>query len=159
MISRSDHAAFAVAVAGRLRAAGVPVGLTAIEDFARALAVSPPSTMRQLYWTARVTLVRRQSDLDVFDAMFTDPIPGLRPLLRSSSASSPVPAAAGEARDGGGLPWTTLPPSAADAADASPESPIAERLPSALEGLVDTTFEELNPHDIALLGGWLESAL
>ena len=39
-----DRAAFAVAFAERLRAAGVPVGLTAVEDFTRALGVAPAGT-------------------------------------------------------------------------------------------------------------------
>jgi uncharacterized protein with von Willebrand factor type A (vWA) domain len=38
-----DRAAFAVALTKRLRAAGVPVDLTATESFVRALAVLPPA--------------------------------------------------------------------------------------------------------------------
>ena len=39
-----DRAAFAVALAGRLRRAGVPAGLTDVDDFVRALAASPPDS-------------------------------------------------------------------------------------------------------------------
>jgi uncharacterized protein with von Willebrand factor type A (vWA) domain len=155
----TDRAAFAVALAGRLRAAGVPVGLTAVEDFVRALAVSPPSTVRQLYWLARVTLVRRRSELALFDAVFTATVVDAPRPLQRSFAGLNRGAGSGEPVDGGGVPWITLPSSATLSAGAPPESPVAERLPSGLEGLVDTPFEELNPADMALLGSWLESAL
>ena len=36
---------------------------------------------------------------------------------------------------------------------------VPERLPSGLEGLADTPFDELDPAQLALLSGWLESAL
>ena len=36
----------------------------------RALDVAPPTTRTRLYWTARICLVRRQTDLAVFDAVF-----------------------------------------------------------------------------------------
>src|SRR5690242_16514025 len=119
--------------------------------------------MRQLYWTARITLVRRRSELDVFDAVFTGtvadpsrPLPG-SPSLLERAAGSGTPA------DSGGLPWMTRPAAAAGSSDRSdrsdPPVTVSQRLPSALEGLLDTPFEELNPGDLALLGRWLESAV
>src|SRR5690242_7058116 len=112
-----DRAAFAVAFAGRLREAGLPVGLTAVEDFARALGVTPPASLSQLYWAARISLVRRRSELEAFEAVFAAVFDDLDPLSRSDVQRGGLP---GDryARlpntdvsqlDGDGLPWTTLP--------------------------------------------------
>ena len=65
-----DRAAFAVSLSVRLRQHGVPVGLTGTEDFTRALGVTGTHTTTSLYWTARVALVRRLSEVPAFDAVF-----------------------------------------------------------------------------------------
>ncbi|MGW0041352.1 vWA domain-containing protein [Rhodococcus sp. NPDC003348] len=67
-----DVAAFAVALGVRLRDAGVEVSPPAAGEFARALAVLPPSSSDRLYWAARLTLVHRQSDLAAFDEVFSE---------------------------------------------------------------------------------------
>lgn len=70
MLRGVDRAAFAVAMATRLRAGGVAVGFTGIETFVRALEPGLPDSMARLYWTARVSFVGRQSELAAFDAVF-----------------------------------------------------------------------------------------
>jgi uncharacterized protein with von Willebrand factor type A (vWA) domain len=97
----------------------------------------------------------------VFDALFADSGLVVRSRVYSSFTSLPAGPGPGEAVDGGELPWITLPQAvaAAGASDVAPANPVSQRLPSALEALVDTPFEELSPGDMALLGGWLESAL
>src|SRR4051794_10505631 len=65
-----DRAAFVVALGSRLRAAGVPVSLTALAAFTDALGLSPVRDRGALYWTARVTLVGRPHHLPAFDAVF-----------------------------------------------------------------------------------------
>ena len=65
-----DRAAFAVALAVRLRLRGVPVGFTAIDDFVRALDTMPPDSRSRLYWVARITYTRRHAELAIFDAVF-----------------------------------------------------------------------------------------
>ena len=50
-----------------LRAKGVPVGTGRIETFCRAAAVLPPE---ELYWAGRATLLGRQIDIPVYDALF-----------------------------------------------------------------------------------------
>lgn len=158
-----DRAAFAVAFATRLRRAGVPVGLTATQDFVRALSVSPPTSTSALYWTARISLVRRQEDLAAFDAVFTavhaEPQAPAQPG-RSDDRYAPVPAASDITVSGGGLPWATLPP-AVDVPDddADTELLTPQRRPSAAEALADRPFEELDPAQLALLGAWLRDAL
>ncbi|BEP13562.1 VWA domain-containing protein [Acidothermaceae bacterium B102] len=166
-----DRAAFAVALSGRLRARGVPVGLTNAEDFVRALGAAPPDTRSALYWTARVTLVRRHADLDVFDAVFAavfddavldmDPHARRTPLARTVSSDESFASLAGDARDleaGAGLPWLTLPPSVGDADDSDSDLAVPERLPSELVGLADVAFEDLTAAEMRLLGEWLERA-
>src|ERR1700755_2600443 len=66
----TDRAAFAAALVGRLRRAGMTVGLTGAEDLVRSMAESPPTSKAALYWTARIALVRRHEDIGPFDAVF-----------------------------------------------------------------------------------------
>jgi uncharacterized protein with von Willebrand factor type A (vWA) domain len=164
-----DRAAFAVAFALRLRRAGIPVGLTAVEDFVRALAADPPDSLSKLYWTARISLVRRHTEIKAFDAVFNalfhdDPGPPAK-AQRGTSASAPgdsfasLPETAADELDGGGLPWMTLPPAVADAGESAAELAVPERLPSEIEALADIPFEALDPLDMAMLGRWIESAL
>jgi len=50
--------------------AGVRVAAPKRADFLRALASSPPDDVDALYWRARVTLVARAEDLEIFDVVF-----------------------------------------------------------------------------------------
>ena len=146
MLRGIDRAAFAVAFADRLRHAGVPAGLTDVEDFARALAASPPVAMSTLYWTARISLVRQRAHLAAFDrvfaAVFADapPLPLTRsaaPPGRRDEVHVPVPADTDDAGPGGGLPWATLPPAVAEAREAETALRLPERRPGALAVLAD----------------------
>lgn len=167
LLAGVDRAAFATALALRLRAAGVPV--RSADDFVRALEVTPPATRSQLYWTARITLVRRQSDLAVFDAVFAavfDAVPGSDPLRRRTTQRDPrgdtlvsVPAGTGDPGTAGGLPWATLPPAVAAADDSDGPLAFPQRLPSDLVALADVAFEQLTPAQLAQLGQWLEATL
>jgi uncharacterized protein with von Willebrand factor type A (vWA) domain len=161
-----DRAAFATALATRLRAHGVQVGFP--EDFTRALGISPPVDRLTLYWTARTTLVRRQADLATFDAVFwavfDDGSLGLDPHGRRTPpstgdtyASLPEKGEAPEAA--GGLPWATLPPAVEAAEDSDSPVGFPLRLPSELAALADVPFERLSPAQLAELGRWLEAAL
>jgi len=161
-----------VAFADRLRGAGVAAGLTEIDDLVRALAVAPPGSRDALYWTARVAVVRRQSDLPAFDrvfaAVFADAPP--LPLNRSASPPSPpgrrddvhvpVPAGADRTAAGGGLPWATLPPAVAEAEPGDESGLLLPQLrPSAAEALAARPFDELDPRETALLGEALRREL
>jgi uncharacterized protein len=150
----------------------VPVGLTGVQDFVRALAVRPPTSMGLLYWTARISLVRRQDEIAVFDAVFAAVFsePGVLSRRPASHGTPPggrderyaaVPAFPDGEEAGGGLPWITLPAAVAtaedDAADDALHLPL--RLPSAVEALADRPFEELDDAQLALLGAWLRDAV
>jgi uncharacterized protein with von Willebrand factor type A (vWA) domain len=166
-----DRAAFAASLAVRLRQRGVPVGLTAIEDFTRALAVSAPDTVLSLYWTARVALVRRRSELaafdEVFDAVFRDATFPVDPVARRGAGPAPggsdtrlsVPKADAESAPGDGLPWATLPPAVAAAADDDGNLELPTRWASDLAAVADLPFEQLSEAELAELGRWLEEAL
>ena len=169
LLRGTDRAAFAVALTARLRAAGVPAGLTDTGDLVRALDVSPPTSLEALYWTARIALVRRRADLAVFDRVFAavfaeaPPLPLTRsaaPAARRDDVHVPVPAAADDATGGGGLPWATLPPAVAAAdepGDARPRLP--ELRPSALAAFAARPFEELDAAQTRQLGDALLTAL
>jgi len=167
-----DRAAFATALAARLREHGVSVGLTGTRDFVDALAAAPPRTRTSLYWTARVTLVRDRPDLarfdDVFDAVFGQSVLALDPNARRNGHSAGArgqdsvgaDSHGGEPVGGSGLPWVTLPP-AVDGAEHRAERALTmpERLPSDLAAAVDTPFGELDAEQAELLGRWLEARL
>ncbi|GGJ55285.1 vWA domain-containing protein [Streptomyces brasiliensis] len=170
-----DRAAFAVALADRLRRRGVPVGLTATQDFVAALAASPPATRTALYWTARVTLVRDQPQLarfdEVFDSVFGEAVLAVDPHARrdgrggspprEDEVHAPPPAgASGDPIEAAGLPWVTLPSVVSGAEhDDAYASTVPERLPTDVAGAVDTPFEQLGEREAELLGRWLETAL
>lgn len=166
-----DRSAFAVALVTRLRSRSITVGFTAIEDFVNALAAVAPTTRARLYWTARVCLVRRHSELAAFDAVFgavfDDAVLGMDPNARRRSVDHrpagdmhvPVPKQSDEAADGTGLPWTTLPPAVDSADDTESVLSVPERLPGELAGLTDVPFERLSLREMELLGRWLETAV
>jgi uncharacterized protein with von Willebrand factor type A (vWA) domain len=164
-----DRAALAAGFARRLRDAGVPVGLPAIETFVGALDVALPRSRSALYWAARISLVRDRSELAAFDAVFAavfgdavlgvDPhgrrraLPGSRPGDRSPS----LPRSTVD-EDGAGLPWATLPRSVTASDELGGSTAVPLRLPSSLAGIADTPFDELSPDEMALLGRWLTAA-
>jgi len=171
MLRGVDRAALAVALSVRLQHAGVAVGFSAMGALARAMDVAPVDSLPSFYWTARICLVRRQNDLALFDTVFAsifedmgaavDPHARRRPLAPGDDEDTltRVDGRPRSEQDGGGLPWTTLPQVVSSPGEHSAELALAERLPSGLEGLAETPFDELDPTQLALLSGWLESAL
>ncbi|GIE75302.1 hypothetical protein Aph02nite_12520 [Actinoplanes philippinensis] len=171
LLRGTDRAAFAVAFVARLRRAGLRVGITETDDLVRALAASPPTSRTVLYWTARVTLVRRHADLAVFDRVFatvfddTPPLPLSRsavpPRSRDNTVHVTVPGTGDEATAGGeGLPWATLPAPVATGDDPGDEGiDLPELRPSALAALAEAPFEELDKHQTEALGATLRAAL
>ncbi|MEV4343811.1 VWA domain-containing protein [Actinoplanes sp. NPDC049596] len=168
LLRGTDRAAFAVAFVGRVREAGMGAGLSETGDLVHALEVSPPVSVDALYWTVRVALVRRHSDLAVFDrvfrAVFADAPP--LPLTRTSVPPSKrddrhlaVPQGGLEVAAGGGLPWATLPPAVAAAEPGDHALHAPERRPSALAALAERPFEELDPQELELLGDALRTTL
>ena len=173
LLAGVDRAAFAVALAVRLRKSGVAVGTTATQAFARALGAWDPRSIGMLYWMARVTLVQRWADLETFDAVFRAVFSAtglaLDPAARRGSGPAGAAAARGSYRSvpgaasvevaGEGLPWATLPAAVAPADEDEAPLDLPERLPSRLSAVADVPFERLDPADLALLGDWLADGL
>jgi len=148
----------------------VPAGLTDVDDFVRALAVSPPVSRAALYWTARITLIRRHADLAAFErvfaALFADPPP--LPLTRSAAVAGRddevhvrLNAAADTSGPGGGLPWATLPPAVRQDDESAEDTGLRlpERRPSGLAGLAERPFEGLDARQVEQLGAALQETI
>ena len=165
-----DRAALVAALGHRLRAAGVPVTLRSMAAFAEALDVAPPAQVHSLYWLARLTLVNRQHDLAVFDAVFEAvfgdavlPVdPHARRTATEADPTEDVLAPMGGAPSGGdltgGLPWHTLPQTSPADDDDGPERALPDLLPSAVSRIADTPLEALDEAELAVLGRWLEES-
>jgi uncharacterized protein len=172
VLSGVDRATFATALGDRLRSAGLPVTVRSMTTFADALGARFPSTLDELYWTARLTLVARHDEIGdfdrVFDAAFRDAVLPLDPHARrhdrvppSATEDSLTPVPGRESTPEGpneGLPWHTLP----RVHDADHEDdvarPLPDPLPSAVARIADVPLDELDPADLALLTRWLEAS-
>jgi hypothetical protein len=167
-----DRAAFVASLGHRLRLAGVPVTLTALGAFSRALRVVPATHVQELYWTARVTLVHRAHDLLTFDSVFAAVF---QDAARASTGRAAGPGGsdqqvlvpmrtdgpAGRCESPAALPWHTLSSLRADDAgdprhDDGPAVP--ELLPSAVRAVSDVPFDELDEDQLARVGAWLEES-
>ena len=172
MLGGVDRATLVAAFGDRLRRAGVPVTLTSMTTFADALSVASPSTVPELYWLGRLSLVARQEEIEpferVFDAAFRDAILPVDPHARRSPDEPPgdpedsLTAVGGDPSGGdvtASLPWHTLPPrSSVDDEDDGEVRRLPDPLPSAVERLADTPLDELDPDELALLARWLEES-
>jgi uncharacterized protein with von Willebrand factor type A (vWA) domain len=163
-----DRASFAAALVGRLRRAGLQVGLTGAQDLIAALDSSALTSVPTLYWTARITLVGRFEEIEVFDAVFASVFaemtvpqwPGRPEGMSSDNRHATVPHTNNDGvAEGNGLPWTTLPAVIAEDAGAGSGQAVPLRMPSAVEAIADRPFDDLDPEELALLGTWLRDAV
>src|SRR3954451_11314164 len=169
LLAGVDRAAFVAALVHRLRMRGVDVGMTSAAAFAEALQVVPPVRVRDLYWSARITLVSRQEDLAafdrVFDAAFADAVLTVAPHARRTGTAelperpsdglAPVPGDRDGEGTGSTLPWHTLSRHVDRIEDDNPVV-LPELLPSAVARIADTPLDELDGRELAVLGRWLE---
>ena len=170
LLAGVDRAAFVAALVHRLRTRGVDVGMTSAAAFTEALEVVPPVRVRDLYWSARITLVSRQEDLAsfdrVFDAAFADAVLTVDPHARRTGTAelperpsdglAPVPGDRDEEGTGSTLPWHTLPRHEDGIEDDDNPVVLPEVLPSAVARIADTPLDELDGRELAVLGRWLE---
>jgi len=167
-----DRAALAASFGDRLRRAGAAVPTTALADLCAALGAAPPVVLDDLYWSMRVTLVRRQADLQTFERVFAAVFESERGIdphaRRRGAAPEPAPSPGqfvpipGRRRPGdapgSGVPWQTLPRNLSEDELADELTFLPELMPSALAALAETPFDEFDEEQLAALGRWLELA-
>ena len=92
-----DLPELAGALSRRLHDAGVPVTPGRSIEFTRALTLVRPIAHRQLYWTARAVFVTDQTQVPVFDAVFSS-IFGTGPHAAAAVPDAPTRAASPDGR-------------------------------------------------------------
>ena len=116
----ADLAALVAGFAARLRASGAAVDVRGARHCAAALGrLGPGAERRQVYWAARVTLVHRAEELDVFDRVFAEIFgpsaeegssPVATPALSLPGADQrPAHGADAAVETDAELPWATRP--------------------------------------------------
>jgi uncharacterized protein len=164
-----DAAAFATALAARLRAVGILVSAEGPASLVRALRELLPRTRSELYWAARLTLVNRMEDLAAFDAVFEatigDAMVGVdrSPTQRTQRAEAartrnPDSALSRAGHSTTALPWATRPSGITVDREHTGRS-IPDLLPSRIAARADEPFEQFDPEDLRLLGSWLEASV
>lgn len=165
-----DRAAFAVALVERLRRAGLSAGLTETDDLIRALAIVSAGSRAEVYWAARITLVRREADLPAFERVFAavfDDATGL-PLTRNAAPAArreddvqlPLPSANPKGNADGGLPWATLPPPVEARDEPGEDAPaVPEMRPGSCLALAERPFDELDAGQLEALAALLAAEL
>jgi uncharacterized protein len=164
-----DSAAFATALAARLRGVGIVVSARGPANFVQALSELVPSTRSKLYWAARLALVNRMEDLAAFDAVFEatmgDAVLGLdrsapQRTQRAKAARTGIPdnARSRSSHSAAALPWATRP----SGMTVDPEhtgASIPDLLPSRIAARADEPFDQFDAEDLRLLGSWLEASV
>lgn len=168
-----DRAAFAVALSGRLRRAGMTVDLTATATLVDAFGVAMPRSRPDLYWACRIALVRHHDELDTFDrvfaAVFADAVLEMDPNARRRPLPSPphrpndvyhgIPRGDGAEGSSTDLPWATLPAVVGPGGELDDDAaamPI--RLPTDASHLADVPFDTFDARDLQLLERTLAQA-
>ena len=88
-----DLAVLCAHFADLLRAAGVPVPVERVAWWAQATVDADPTLIGELYWLARVTLVDRPEQIEIFDAVFAQVFRGLVDVadFRGDTNNGPTP--------------------------------------------------------------------
>ena len=159
-----DVAVLTTTFGTRLRRAGVPVSVSAMERAAAAHAVTASGRLDDLYWTLRLSLVHDVRQLETFDKVFEAVFATDTGLLRDKNRDR-EPAAGpqdgewarlphtsdGATADSPGLPWITLPSvSDADGSDDGGADDLAlpELRPAATSADPDSPFDTLDDEQL-----------
>ena len=88
-----DLATVAAGFGSLLRAAGVPASPERAARFAATVGIARPTTVHELYWLARVTLVDQHDQLEAFDLVFRQVFGGMADVAgdRGDSAAPRLP--------------------------------------------------------------------
>jgi uncharacterized protein len=128
----------AVALAGALNRAGLPMPPERTAGLARALVLMPPADRDSLYWVCRVSLVTSRAELPVFDAVFSSVFDGRLDLADSRGDPAAVGAEPRPRR---------MPP---DSGRSGPVARAPDRGPRDHdERLAHTALADLDPDELA----------
>ena len=166
-----DRAAFAASLVASLRRAGISVGFSSLETLSGALGEVAPDSLSVLYWTTRVTLIKREQDLACFDEVFaavfgTDHLPldpharrdALSPPPRPDDVAAPVAGGRNSPDEQEGATWASAPRTRGALEQSDDGLALPLRLPSPLRGLTDLPFPQFDAVDLASLAEWLRDA-
>ena len=147
-------ALLAVAFGDALHRAGLPVTPERSGRFAAAVRLLTPTSLDELYWAGRVTLLTEHAQLDVFDRVFGQVFRGLvDPADQRGDPTAPpvtrLPDEGGpSARPGGSAPSGTPRTGAAGAADGDGRD-VPVGTASREERLASTDFADLDAAELA----------
>ncbi len=155
----SDLATLAAGLGEELRQAGVATSTEQAGRFARAVHDTAPLHLRDLYWTARVTLVTSKEEIPAFDAVFGRLFAGLGGAAElpneSASVTTRPPPAAPERRP---RPGSRRPPTAGQTSfapgprsaehDVGDEPELSVGLASREERLAQRDFARLDAEEL-----------
>ncbi len=168
---------FVSSFAAKLRSAGIPTPLSAIERSAASLdLIGPTIRMTDLYWALRVSFVTRQEDLELFDRVFDAVFSSeFSPRGESRRQRQGTPGAGntehklrlsplGSAITGAGLNWSSQPSIVDDdddddESDAEEETLLPELAPSDDATDVDRPFDLLDEQELVEAGRSIERAM
>ncbi len=164
-----DLAAFAAALAARLRDAGIPVSASGQASLVQALQQLVPRTPAALYWGARLTLVSRVDELATFDAVFAS-LFGVFGSAEPDGANRPPPPIAGPrtpvagvghrakrrscAAQAQNLPWDTRSLTMASAGQGGPSRTLPDVLPSRTPGPTSHSTSSIPTICVCSAPGW-----
>ena len=160
---QADLADVVAAFGDRLHAAGVPVTPERMSRFAEAVLIATPTTLHEVYWLGRVTLLCGHGQIAVYDRIFDQYFRGHIDLVEqthSDPGAMPSPLSAGErASQANSADSSLQAPSPIMSAtpgldargerDAEEMSMLAAASPS--ERLAARDFSECSPEELALL--------
>lgn len=173
-----DRALFVAAFVEKLRRAGLTVSMASSERAAQSLEAAGSIGVNDLYWLFKVGLTRRRDDFEVFDAVFSAVFDfelnrTVRQNPQRNELAQPIQGQGDDqlmplsSPDRGGdgedvtVPWATR-PSMQDATESDDgdedDRAVPELLPSALEHLADTPFDQLDDAELRRIGEALELA-
>lgn len=151
-VTQGDVATLVALLSDRLRSAGVAVSPDQTMRLATLVDLGVTRTLDELYWCARVSLVRTAADVPVFDAVFARVFRGSADGSRDTAAAPLAPQAdrtvltRGPGRQRAGARFE-----AADGRDSEHDGRPVPTLASREERLTSVDFAELSPDELAVL--------
>jgi len=164
---RADLASLVALLGRELHRAGVPVSSAETDCLARVLELCRPTTVDELYWCARVSLLRSVDSLAPFDALFALVFRGLVDIADHRGQAAPV----SPSPEAGTAPWSRPSPPTGPAPAGPGQVPAAagdhdaattralRAIASCEEQLTEASFGELDEDELRALAPLLHRLL